>query len=116
MFDDRTCGNGSRWVIVEHPCRGRFLLAWAQSTTPATSDAQTPSAPTPAEYRAADASQQKPDRVTTTVVVHGEVKDDYLSDAATAASLDNTTAEGDSAFCHRRHQRPDERPGLARSL
>ena len=34
--------------------------------------------------------QQKPDRVTTTVVVHGEVKDDYLSDAGTAGSLDNT--------------------------
>jgi iron complex outermembrane recepter protein len=33
---------------------------------------------------------QKPDRVTTTVVVHGEVKDDYLSDPRTAASLDGT--------------------------
>ncbi|MBS1804383.1 MAG: TonB-dependent receptor [Acidobacteria bacterium] len=33
---------------------------------------------------------QKPDRVTTTVVVHGEVKDDYLSDPRTAASLDDT--------------------------
>ena len=32
---------------------------------------------------------QKPERVTTTVVVHGEVKDDYLSDAVSAASLDN---------------------------
>jgi len=34
---------------------------------------------------------QKPDRVTTTVVVHGEVKDDYLSDPSTAASLDGTS-------------------------
>ena len=33
---------------------------------------------------------QKPDRVTTTVVVHGEVKDDYASDPRTAASLDDT--------------------------
>jgi iron complex outermembrane recepter protein len=33
---------------------------------------------------------QKPDRVTTTVVVHGEVKDDYASDPRTAASLDET--------------------------
>ena len=33
---------------------------------------------------------QKPDRVTTTVVVHGEVKDDYLSDPRNAASLDGT--------------------------
>jgi iron complex outermembrane recepter protein len=36
---------------------------------------------------------QKPDRVTTTVVVHGEVKDDYLSDSRTAASLDGTPIE-----------------------
>ena len=36
-------------------------------------------------------TQQKPERVTTTVVVHGQVKDDYLSDPRTAASLDDTT-------------------------
>lgn len=36
---------------------------------------------------------QKPDRVTTTVVVHGEVKDDYLSDPRTAASLDGTSLQ-----------------------
>ena len=36
---------------------------------------------------------QKPDRVTTTVVVRGEVKDDYLSDPRTAASLDGTPIE-----------------------
>ena len=60
----------------------------AQSTTPAASDSQTPSAPTQ-QIPPANASQQKPDRVTTTVVVHGEVKDDYLSDAATSAGLDN---------------------------
>lgn len=35
-------------------------------------------------------SAQKPDRVTTTVIVHGEVKDDYVSDPRTAASLDGT--------------------------
>lgn len=34
---------------------------------------------------------QKPDRVTTTVVVRGEVNDDYLSDPRTAASLDGTS-------------------------
>jgi iron complex outermembrane receptor protein len=43
---------------------------------------QSPESPQPA---------QKPDRVTTTVVVHGEVKDDYLSDPRTAASLDGTS-------------------------
>ena len=35
-------------------------------------------------------SQQKPDRVTTTVIVHGELKDEYLSDSGSNASLDNT--------------------------
>ena len=78
--------NGSRWVVV-----GILAVtgscSWAQSTT-STADAQMPNATTQQKL-AADASQQKPDRVTTTVIVHGEVKDDYLSDAATSASLDN---------------------------
>ena len=55
--------------------------AWAQSAVPTPSDTQTP----PEER----APQQKPDRVTTTVVVHGEVRDTYLPDAGTAAGLDN---------------------------
>ena len=56
--------------------------AWAQTATP-------PSPPAPQNPPASPA-QQKPDRVTTTVVVHGEVKDDYLSDAGIASSLDGT--------------------------
>src|SRR5258708_9827639 len=36
------------------------------------------------------ATQEKPQRVTTTVVVHGQVKDDYLSESATAGNLDGT--------------------------
>ena len=59
---------------------------WAQSTTKAPSNPQTsPTQPSPQGE-----PQQKPDRVTTTVVVHGAVKDDYLSDSAPGASLDNT--------------------------
>ncbi len=58
-----------------------FLSAQNKLPTPAT----TPTAQEPP----LDASQQKPGRVTTTVVVHGEVKNDYLSDAGTAGSLDN---------------------------
>ncbi len=62
-------------------CCGLFFAgAWAQSVTPPPPDTQKP----------AEASQQKPARVTTTVIVHGEVKDDYLSDAVTAGSLDGT--------------------------
>jgi iron complex outermembrane recepter protein len=73
--------NGSRWVIAGIVISAGSV-AWAQSTTPAP--------PTEAgQKQPADAAQQKLDRVTTTVVVHGEVKDDYLSDAATSASLDN---------------------------
>jgi iron complex outermembrane receptor protein len=64
--------------------------ASAQSPTPIAPGAQPPSAPDP-QNPTADPSQQKPGRVTTTVVVHGEVKDDYLSNAASAASLDNTS-------------------------
>ncbi len=76
----------SQWLIVGILALTRSC-AWAQSATPAPASAQTPSAPTQ-QMPPASTSQQKPDRVTTTVVVHGEVKDDYLSDAASSASLD----------------------------
>ncbi len=79
------------WLVLSI-CAFAFcgLAVCAQSSTPATSQAQPPDAPNP-QNPTADPSQQKPGRVTTTVVVHGEVKDDYLSNAASAASLDNTT-------------------------
>ncbi|MGA8088625.1 MAG: TonB-dependent receptor [Terracidiphilus sp.] len=60
---------------------GAFVSA---QTSPAPSNSPT------AQNATTNASQQKPGRVTTTVVVHGEVKDNYLSDAGTASSLDNT--------------------------
>ena len=70
---------------------GMVLLTTATAGTLAAQNASPTPSPTPtAQQPSTDASQQKPDRVTTTVVVHGEVKDDYLSDAATAGSLDNT--------------------------
>jgi len=53
----------------------------------AQSPAQPADAPKPA------ATQQKIQPVTTTVVVHGEVKDDYLSDAVTVGNLDGVTLE-----------------------
>jgi iron complex outermembrane recepter protein len=72
----------SAFLLLSSAC----LVAQNQSP-PST---QSPSAqPTP-EHPATPAPQQKPDRVTTTVVVRGEVKDDYISDPRTAASLDNT--------------------------
>jgi iron complex outermembrane receptor protein len=69
-------------VLLLNSATGALSLAQSTSSTPSTPPvARTPSA---------DASEQKPGRVTTTVVVHGEVKDDYLFDAGTASSLDNT--------------------------
>ena len=53
--------------------------------------AQSPAQPTEPPKPAA--TQQKIQPVTTTVVVHGEVKDDYLSDAVTVGNLDGVTLE-----------------------
>jgi iron complex outermembrane receptor protein len=66
-----------------------LLLCWlaAAPGVLAQSPAQPASAPQPA------ATAQKIQPVTTTVVVHGEVKDDYLSDAVTVGSLDGVTLE-----------------------
>ena len=58
--------------------------ASAQNATPSPANAPAPQEPT------TGSTQQKPDRVTTTVVVHGDVKDNYLSDNASGGSLDNT--------------------------
>ena len=59
---------------------------------PASAWAQTPATASP------DASSQtntkdKPARVTTTVVVHGEVKDDYLPETVTVGTLDGATLQ-----------------------
>jgi iron complex outermembrane receptor protein len=66
---------------------GLILLCWCGSGEFAFSQTQT-SAPA---NTAQAPETQKLQRVTTTVLVHGEVKDDYLSGAATAASLDGST-------------------------
>ena len=54
--------------------------------------AQTPTA-APADAAAQTPAQQKPARVTTTVVVHGEVKDDYLPETVTVGTLDGATLQ-----------------------
>ncbi|HKD59349.1 MAG TPA: TonB-dependent siderophore receptor [Terracidiphilus sp.] len=63
-------------------------MAGTRAQSPAVPPAEPQSNP-PASTPSADNPSQKPGRVTTTVVVHGEVKDDYLSDAGSAASLDD---------------------------
>ena len=69
-----------RLVVPTVCCAILIAGARAQNPEPSQDNAQKP----------AGASQQKIERVTTTVVVHGEVKDDYLSDTASAGSLDGT--------------------------
>ena len=71
----------------------RLLLAsWLGFSVCAYS--QSPSA-TAATSQSADRRQSQPrsrvQPVTTTVVVHGEVKDDYLPDAVTVGTLDGAT-------------------------
>ena len=66
-------------------CVGAPLCAFPQNpATPPTSPVPSSDAPKPS------ASAQVP-RVTTTVVVHGEVKDDYLPEAVTVGTLDGAT-------------------------
>jgi iron complex outermembrane receptor protein len=88
-----SCGSGlervSLWLMLSIFALGGSV-AWTQSPTPTASGAQTPNASEP-QNPAANPSQQMPDRVTTTVVVHGEVRDDYFSDSASGASLDNSS-------------------------
>jgi iron complex outermembrane receptor protein len=64
-------------------CLAVPLSAIAQSPAPATT-------PPPAATQAAAAAPKIP-RVITTVVVHGEVKDDYLPEAVTVGTLDGAT-------------------------
>jgi iron complex outermembrane recepter protein len=61
-------------------CFGVLIAFASAQNTPAQDNIQKP----------AETSQQKIERVTTTVVVHGEVKDNYLSDTTSAGSLDGT--------------------------
>ena len=63
-----------------------LLLCWLAIAPGAY--AQSPAQPASAQKTTA---AQLPQRVTTTVVVHGEVKDDYLSDAVTVGNLDGVT-------------------------
>lgn len=73
------------YISRRHPAAATTLVAlsliaasFASAQNPASSDPRSPA---------------KPDRVTTTVVVHGEVKDDYASDPRTAASLDGASLQ-----------------------
>jgi iron complex outermembrane receptor protein len=74
-----------------------LFLAFAIVCFEWSAGAQTPESPqagstsgSAAAQQQPSTDQQKPGRVTTTVVVRGEVKDDYVSEGSTAASLGET--------------------------
>jgi iron complex outermembrane receptor protein len=69
-------------------CLAISVGAWAQSTAATPSDT---SNQTGTSDQAS--AQQKPARVTTTIVVHGEVKDDYLPETVTVGTLDGATLQ-----------------------
>jgi iron complex outermembrane receptor protein len=71
----------------------RFSLTLACVLAISTSALSQSSATTPAPRtaNAAKPTAQQVQPVTTTIVVHGEVKDDYLSDAVSVGTLDGTT-------------------------
>jgi len=74
---------GFRLAFLPVCCVCAGLFGHAQNAATATSNAQTPAAAKP--------TVQQVQPVTTTVVVHGEVKDDYLPDAVTVGTLDGAT-------------------------
>ncbi len=64
------------------------LHAQTGSSSPARSNAQNPALNSQTNTPNASAAQQKPARVTTTVIVHGEVEDNYLPESVTVGTLD----------------------------
>src|SRR3569833_2361315 len=79
----RTLALTNRRHFKQALARGGATAIAALSLLVPIASAQAPQSPGPQP-------EQKPGRVTTTEVVHGEVKDDYASDPRTAASLEDT--------------------------
>ena len=67
------------------------LLALAFSVAVSVSDSPQNAAQTPPTAQTPATAQQNPPRVTTTVVVHGEVEDNYLPESITVGTLDGGT-------------------------
>jgi len=58
-------------------------------------------------------AQQKPAPVTTTVIVHGEVEDNYLPESVTAGTLTNIPIKNVPLAISVVDARPAQRPGFA---
>jgi len=85
----------SKGEIMSHRIAARissFVFCVAALCAMPKSPAQTPANAPSAPSNSASA-QEKPARVTTTVVVHGEVKDDYLPESVTVGTLDSATLQ-----------------------
>ena len=60
----------------------------ADSSAATQTNASNPAPDSQTNAQGPDAAQQKPGRVTTTVIVHGEVEDNYLPESVTVGTLD----------------------------
>ncbi|HVN93589.1 MAG TPA: TonB-dependent siderophore receptor [Terracidiphilus sp.] len=92
--------SGKRSSIFSRACSALALIylwavctvssAFAQAGTSAATqaNAQNSAQNSKANAQSSGAAQQKPAPVTTTVIVHGEVEDDYLPESVTVGSLD----------------------------
>src|ERR1035441_1768238 len=68
-----------------------MMLAWCLGASACAYSQSAPPAGTAPQASAAKPAAQQVQPVTTTVIVHGEVKDDYLPDAVTVGTLDGET-------------------------
>ena len=68
-----------------------MMLAWCLGASACAYSQSAPPAGTAPQASAAKPAAQQVQPVTTTVIVHGEVKDDYLPDAVTVGTLDGAS-------------------------
>jgi len=78
-------------ISKQFQAKPRFLLTLACLLAISMSGRPQSPAATGQATNAAKPTAQQVQPVTTTIVVHGEVKDDYLSDAISVGTLDGTT-------------------------
>jgi len=81
---------GGRYGFLRLAALLSFCGMLSASSAPAQNTTPTQGSTAQGATQNAETSQQKIGRVTTTVVVHGEMKDAYLSDSTSAGSLDGT--------------------------
>ncbi len=86
LFRRAHCALEATFFLIA--CAGLPLYAQAGSSSGPQINAQSPAPISGTDAQNANSAQQKPARVTTTVIVHGEVEDNYLPQAVTVGTLD----------------------------